>query len=719
MADIFYHLLSACLPATVLALAVMVVHLLFRRMPKRVLCLLWLLVALRLLVPFSVESPVSLQPAVDPVVPILSQMQETIMPENTASEGKQAQIVQPDPSETVSRAEKAPVSAVRELPAMVWLAGVLLMLGYMVHSYVRLYRRVAEAVRTEKGVYRGCMVDSPFVLGFFRPRIYLPEDLNPENAAAVLAHERCHIRRHDHWWKPLAFLLLTVYWFNPVLWAAYLLLCRDIEGACDERVLENMDRAQRADYSRALVVCAVRRRQVLACPVAFGEVGVKGRVKNILSYKRPTVWVILLAIATCIMLAVCFMTDPKDELLDSAVHEAIMAQNNNEYCVGQAVESHKVFQVKRSGDTVTVYAMVLYEEILPDLSVDCAGHNAAKLTFTGNRANGYQLQDYWVPKDGTYYAPSIRENFPVWLWGSAMNTQRYIQRQKTDCLMQAQEGIYSVEIRDATKIFNKRTQYLGDNAAVGDILNILGAGQYGDYTVELVTDKAPYGLILHYKGDTLQPQYAYGWAAKAQQVAWMTLSLVENAEWMKWDVVYPNGTTAPGGYVAEDDTELNLDWANYSPADLLRLQADLELLPEGNWLIDGTYTAKELVYAADGDITLPDWENRAALTVKTTVDEQIVDDAQAVTVDVNWTDGKEQLHNLMGMKKFDAISVYEVGGTYPQPFRGEFENIALLNANGTDTGLRLWMIGSGMNYYLGRVDENGNTLYVYRCETTE
>lgn len=250
MTDIFLQLVHLSWQATVLALAVMAVRLLFRRMPKRIACLLWLLVALRLVLPFTVESSVSLQPTADPITPTLSELREAPTAENTITE-EEFEAIQAARGghplmvgEPMRRAEAFFTS--KDFLSLLWLVGMLGMLGYMLGSYVRLRRRVAECVLTQPGVYCGGAVESPFVLGWFRPRIYLPENLSCEDMEAVLAHERCHIRRKDHRIKPAAFVILAVYWFNPVLWAAYLLLCRDIEGACDEKVLEDMDTAARS-----------------------------------------------------------------------------------------------------------------------------------------------------------------------------------------------------------------------------------------------------------------------------------------------------------------------------------------------------------------------------------------------------------------------------------------------------------------------------------------
>lgn len=194
--------------------------------------------------------------------------------------------------------------------SMIWVAGVAILFVYTAVSYWRLRRKVSEAVILRDNIFQSENVASPFVLGIIKPRIYLPFNMNGQDLEHVVAHEQAHIRRKDHWWKPLGFLLLTIHWFNPLMWLAYVLLCRDIELACDEKVIKELDNEQRADYAQALVVCSVNRRMIAACPLAFGEIGVKDRVKSVMNYKKPEFWIIFLAVIACVIVAVCFLTNP-------------------------------------------------------------------------------------------------------------------------------------------------------------------------------------------------------------------------------------------------------------------------------------------------------------------------------------------------------------------------------------------------------------------------
>ena len=316
MTDIFLRIVELSWQAGVLALAVMLARLALRRAPKWAVCLLWALVAVRLVLPFSLQSPVSLQAAQSPVAAVLyelPQTQEAAQKTDEVLSGGSAEPVTPLPPTEVVTVQPVPApkpAMTVSLLAAIWLAGVVMMLTYMLVSYLGIYRRVCTAVRLEDNVYRCGSWGTPFVLGLLRPRIYVPEGMDDAALPQVLAHERCHIRRGDHIVKPLAFLLLALHWFNPVLWAAYVLLGRDMENACDERVLRGVDGAGRAAYSRALVACAVRQRPAAVCPLAFGEVAVQERVKNAMNGKKPAVWAAVLLVIAAAVIAVCFLTSP-------------------------------------------------------------------------------------------------------------------------------------------------------------------------------------------------------------------------------------------------------------------------------------------------------------------------------------------------------------------------------------------------------------------------
>lgn len=303
MDSLFTSVLEISWQAGLIALAVMAVRPLLRRAPRRAVCMLWLLVALRLLLParLTVESPVSLQQPESPPIQAYQELRQ-----------QEKAYVSAPPEQRLEMAGPAAAQGfalLDQLPA-IWLTGVGCMALYMALSLLRMRWRLRAAPRIQDNVYRCTDWSTPFVLGVLAPRIYVPETVSEQDFPQVLAHERCHIRRWDHVWKPLAFLLLSVNWFNPVLWAAYVLLGRDMERACDEMVLKNATPIQRAAYSRALVACAAQPKMAAVCPLAFGEVAVKERVKNVLNYKKPALWAVILLVVAAAIIGACLLTKP-------------------------------------------------------------------------------------------------------------------------------------------------------------------------------------------------------------------------------------------------------------------------------------------------------------------------------------------------------------------------------------------------------------------------
>ncbi len=313
MDNVLLKLINLSLVAGLLVLVVFALRLIFRKAPKRVVCLLWALVAIRLAIPVSLESALSLIPSAEPLpANILLSEQPRINSGITVID----QAVNPILSDSFAPEPGASVNPLQVLNAVltyVWAAGAAAMLGYAAVSSLLLKRKLRTAVPCQSGIKQSEAVPSPFVLGILRPVIYLPFGIDSRDLPLVIAHERAHIERKDHLWKPLGFLLLSVYWFNPLLWAAYIFLCRDIEAACDEKVIREMDKASLRAYSEALLHCSVKRRGIAACPIAFGEVAVKERVKNVMNYKKPAFWIILAAAFACAAAAVCFLTAPKTE----------------------------------------------------------------------------------------------------------------------------------------------------------------------------------------------------------------------------------------------------------------------------------------------------------------------------------------------------------------------------------------------------------------------
>ena len=425
MDSLFTSVLEISWQAGLIALAVMAVRPLLRRAPRRAVCMLWLLVALRLLLParLTVESPVSLQQPESPPIQAYQELRQ-----------QEKAYVSTPPEQRPEMA--GPVAAqgfalLDQLPA-IWLTGVGCMALYMALSLLRMRWRLRAAPRIQDNVYRCTDWSTPFVLGVLAPRIYVPETVSEQDFPQVLAHERCHIRRWDHVWKPLAFLLLAVNWFNPVLWAAYVLLGRDMERACDEMVLKNATPIQRAAYSRALVACAAQPKMAAVCPLAFGEVAVKERVKNVLNYKKPALWAVILLVVAAAIIGVCLLTKP----------------------------SYK-----------------------------------------------------------------------------------------------------NVGTLDAEKLFALRTEYIGDNAAVGAILDALGLPEMGDtadsdtyaYSIRLDTNREPMGVTVCYAFAGDVPERSAEWNRQMAQRGYIAMALIDNIDWFRWTDIDQAGTSHVTGAVYSGD----------------------------------------------------------------------------------------------------------------------------------------------------------------------
>ena len=320
----FLKMLNMSISASWLVLAVLALRILLKKSPKWIHVALWALVAVRLICPFSIESVLSLIPSSQTVPQEILYAQEPAIDsgveilDNAVNSSVMAGMT-PEPGASVN-----PIQIHLFLAEIVWYLGMAVMLAWSAISYFRLKRKVAPSIDLGDGVFICDYIDTPFILGIVKPKIYLPSAMEPDSASHVLAHERAHIARKDHWWKPFGYLLLTVYWFNPLLWLAYILLCRDIELACDEKVIRDMEIPQKKAYSEALLRCSVSRRHVAACPLAFGEVGVKERVKTVLNYKKPAFWIVLVALLALVVTAVCFLTDPvKKEDITYRVEEVV------------------------------------------------------------------------------------------------------------------------------------------------------------------------------------------------------------------------------------------------------------------------------------------------------------------------------------------------------------------------------------------------------------
>ncbi|MBR6476128.1 MAG: hypothetical protein IKS98_11865, partial [Lachnospiraceae bacterium] len=354
MTSIFIKLLNLSISAGMLVLLVFAFRLFLKRYSRRAACLLWIVVALRLIIPFSFESSFSIMPSGDFVSTVVSDEESrngtttnTVKTSDNvgASDNKTdnntllAQTVSenetrnsnPDnstminmyPSENNSDMDTLIINGFFnterfwKMLSVVWLFGVTAIFLYIIIGYVRIRKLTSESVLYNElgidNVFICNRIDTAFIFGIINPRIYLPERLDRTQSENIVAHELMHIKRRDYVWKLIGFILLMVYWFNPLIWLAYVLLCRDIEFACDEQVISGMDRDQRRAYSDTLLLCSTEQSISFGCPLAFGEVAVKDRIKAALSYKKPLLWVIIVAFVLVLGVCIFFFTKPSGE----------------------------------------------------------------------------------------------------------------------------------------------------------------------------------------------------------------------------------------------------------------------------------------------------------------------------------------------------------------------------------------------------------------------
>lgn len=472
----FIDLVNISITASWVVLAVVVIRFCLKKAPKWLSCALWGVVALRLVFPFSLESELSLIPSTQTINPSAIyndsfEVDTGFSAVDNAVNGTVENTVVNTVNNTVdstvnSLKENADVSVtegvgIAGIIAFVWLIGMFAMAGYAFISFLRLKLKLRTAVKKEGNIYQSESVGSPFVLGLLRPRIYMPYKTDEADIPLVVAHEKAHIKRFDHIIKPLGYLLLSVHWFNPLMWVAYILLCRDIEAACDEKVIKELGEDVRKSYSTALLNASISRRSVAACPLAFGEVGVKERIKGVMNYKKPAFWVIIAGVAVCIIAAVCLLTNPKgskktdytpkiSDAFDQTISLSVIKNNKGRYLEGMmSFEAHKVLATKTSTDdksdkTITVYIIALYEEYsVENGELVEKGGSVTPLALTyliekdiSTSEESYVLKEYWEPGMGSEYIKDLEAKFPK---GVNYDTQKYVEDLQADCRRQAAE----------------------------------------------------------------------------------------------------------------------------------------------------------------------------------------------------------------------------------------------------------------------------------------
>lgn len=380
MDKLFITIVNNGLVASWIILAVIVLRKLLNRIPKWVNCLLWGLVAIRLAIPFSIESIFSLIPSAKPVP---ADIEYAKIPKIDSGMHAVNMVINPVLENHFAVKEIAsvnPIQVIIFITSYIWLIGVIGLLIYAFVSFIMLKRQVKNAQAIDKGIFRSGTIDSPFILGFVKPSIYIPDYLDDEAYICVTEHEKAHIKRGDFIWKPFGFLILSVYWFNPLCWFAYIMLCKDIEYACDEKVTKDKDKNWKATYCQVLLDCSSKRKMIAACPVAFGEVSVKDRIKFVIHYKKPTFWMIVLAFVACIVVGICFLTNPKtteisDDIIDAgsdiALEEIAEKESDTTHLTEQAADFaptdiysvNQIDVILTNGDTHTVVDKSVLEKV--------------------------------------------------------------------------------------------------------------------------------------------------------------------------------------------------------------------------------------------------------------------------------------------------------------------------------------------------------------------
>ena len=458
MSEAFLKVVNMSISAGWLVLAVLALRLILKKAPKWVNVLLWSIVGIRLICPFSIESALSLIPSTETISP---EIMMDWTPEISTGIEPLDQVVNPVISTSFApqgMASANPLQILIPVAANLWLLGVLILLAYTAISYLTLRHKLRTAVIQRDNIFQCETVSSPFVLGILKPRIYLPYAMDGKNLAHVIAHEQAHIRRKDHWWKPLGFLLLTVYWFNPLMWVAYILLCRDIELACDEKVIAELGNEQRADYTEALVACAVNRRMIAACPLAFGEVGVKDRVKSIMNYKKPAFWIIVTALVVCVVVAVCFLTDPNPSREFSMSGENV-SDLNPEAIVERILDIENI-------DNSGVYMNSMNFSLQVDSNFNWADSQAVTYFFTKSKTT-YKGQLRIFPHEEKYFLtePSEgQEQQSIFLLRHYLEAIKYLPQYDIRQMAPADQYIIQQREEGTPKDYERVITYTPDGA---------------------------------------------------------------------------------------------------------------------------------------------------------------------------------------------------------------------------------------------------------------
>ncbi len=548
MSDFLLSLLNMSIVSCWLILALIILRPLLKKAPKAFVCALWALVGLRLICPITFESVLSLIPSSQPVSDsvVYSQINTFVNysePVNNIAVGTTQQSLVPPAGTSII----TPLQAISLVAAFIWVAGVAAMLIISLVSYLRLKKSVAASVNTGGSVYINDDIASPFVLGLVRPRIYIPSALSEYEKEYVIAHESAHIKRRDYLIKPLGYFILSLHWFNPLVWVAYILLCRDIESACDERVIKTMSDKEKTDYSEILLRLSMPKKSIRACPVAFGEVGVKMRIKSVLNYKKPAFWIVIVAVVVAAALTVGFLTNPvsKNEVPENDDSKPYASMSDNSFestvmgsiimnCASEdkgdryAVSDFRELNTIEFEHSVTSYIWAYYGEYeyndgKTELEYEFYQPAVVRLHKDGDK---YTSESFEAVEDYRY-TDQVMAMFPEELHASVRYRPGYYQDQKNDCLRSAMnhyneayilsEGSDGKEQITTTQKINEF--YPVFNAKVLEIneKNIVVAPLKGETVSGNTFEKVRLGLHyltdgsvpdLLYKGDMVEVRYA-------------------------------------------------------------------------------------------------------------------------------------------------------------------------------------------------------------------
>lgn len=464
MEAVFLQILNMSITASWLILAVIILRVCLKKAPKFIRCILWALVGLRLVLPFSFESVLSLIPSANT---ISAENLYTETPSIDSGISAVDSVVNPvisHSSETQFVSGVSVIEAVTSIASILWIAGIVGMLIYSVVSYIKLSRKVSASINISDNVYCCDDISAPFILGIIKPKIYLPSGMADQQAEYVIAHENAHIKRRDHWWKPLGFVILAVYWFNPLIWIAYVLLCRDIEMACDEKVIKNMDNEFKAEYSNALVECSTQqRRMIMACPLSFGEVGVKDRIKSVLNYKKPALWIIIVAIIACIGVTIAFMTNPSVE------------ENNNNYLEINGYTTHKdvdIHLVELNLDTDDPYMIIEWENNSGKTFIDETGPYKIFRKYADEKVSVEKQDGVWHTAQ-TMYVSMIKQKREIFL-------SRWDLTQRGTYLLE-----YEFKFKDSDEVHKARLKFKVNKNKLGKYYSLKYNDKKSTYSYEI------------------------------------------------------------------------------------------------------------------------------------------------------------------------------------------------------------------------------------------